>query len=93
MLVGGLVLLLTPVNLVSLVLVLWLVTKDIKTKEIKPMIKVGESGMNGAPLLLAILLIAGSAFGLFWWTKILLGEIYLKNSLVSAAANDGGGNL
>lgn len=90
-LVGGLVLLLTPINFVSLVLVVWLVTKDIKTKEIKPMLRVGKSEMNGAPVLLAVLLIAGSAFGLFWWTKILLGEIYLKNSLVSAAANDGGG--
>jgi tetratricopeptide (TPR) repeat protein len=90
-LVGTLALLLTPINFVSLVLIVWLVTKDIKTKEIKPMLKVGESGMNGAPIILAVLLVAGSIYGLFWWTKILLGEIYLKNSLVSAAANDGGG--
>lgn len=89
-LVGALALLLMPINFVSLVLVLWLATKDIKTKEIKLMLRVGESGMNGAPVLLAILILVGSGFGLYWWTRVLLGEIYLKNSLVSAAANDGG---
>ncbi|MFA5026226.1 MAG: hypothetical protein WC503_07005, partial [Candidatus Shapirobacteria bacterium] len=89
-LMGGLLLLLTPVNYISIMLLAWLVTRDIKNKEVKLMLRVGESGMNGAPILLTVLILLGSGFGLYWWTKVLLGEIYLKNSLVAAAANDGG---
>lgn len=88
--IGGLVFLLTPINFVSLVMLLWLVTRDVKTKEVKLMLRVGESGMNGAPVLMTVLLMAGSVFGLYWWTRVFLGELYLKKSLVAAAANDGG---
>lgn len=88
--IGGLVFLLTPINFMSLVMLLWLVTKDVKTKEVKLMLRVGESGMNGAPVLMTVLLMAGSVFGLYWWTRVFLGELYLKKSLLAAAANDGG---
>lgn len=87
----GLVLLLMPFNFVSLVLVGWLVTRDIKTREMKLMLKVGEAGMNGAPIILLVFVLIGGAIGLYWGTRVLLGEIYLKNSLVAASANDGGG--
>lgn len=90
-LIVGLVLMLTPFNMISLVLAMWLVTRDIKTKETKLMLRVGESGMNGAPVLLAILILTASGFGMYWWTRILLGEIYMRQSLVAAAANDGSG--
>jgi Tfp pilus assembly protein PilF len=86
----GVVLLLTPFNFVGLVLVTWLAARSVERKEVKLMLKAGESGINAAPVLLMIIVILMSGLGLYWWTRVLLGEVYLKNSLVSAAANDGG---
>lgn len=89
-LLGGIVLVLTPVNLVGLMLMVWLTTKDIKSREIKLMLKVGESGKNVAPIILSVVLLLGSMWGLYWWTRVLLGEVYMNKSLVAAASNDGG---
>jgi len=86
----GIVLALTPINLVALVLVMWLVSREIKTKEVGLMLRVGEAGMNAAPIILAILLTAGVGLGGYWGTRVLLGEFYLKKSLVAAGNNDGG---
>lgn len=88
--IGGIVLWLTPFNFLSLVLMSWLVTKNLETKEVKLMLKAGESGVNAAPVLLTVIVVLGSVTGLYWWTRVFLGEVYLKKSLVSAAANDGG---
>ena len=90
MLLIGIVLALTPVNLVALILVMWLVSRKIETREIRLMLKTGESGVNVAPIMLAILLMAGIGMGMYFGTRILLGELYLKKSLVAAGNNDGG---
>jgi Tfp pilus assembly protein PilF len=87
---GGVILILTPFNLVGLMLMMWLVVKELEKKEIKLMLKMGEAGTNAAPIILTVVILLGSAWGLYWWTKVLLGEIYLKKSLVAAASNDGG---
>lgn len=84
------VLVLTPINFISLMLVLWLLIKNMETKELKLMLKAGELGRNVAPIVLSIVLMVGVSFGTYWWTKIFLGEIYLKKSIVTAANNDGG---
>lgn len=85
----GIVLMLTPANYLLWMLVIWLAVREVKRKEVKLILKVGESGINGAPVLLLVLLVIGVGAGSYWWTKILMGEIYLKKSLVAAAKNDG----
>ena len=87
---GGVMLVLTPFNLVGLMLMMWLVTREIEKKERSLMLKVGEKGLNAAPIILAVVVLLGSGFGLYWWTRVLLGETYLKKSLVAAVNNDGG---
>lgn len=85
-----LILALTPINLVSLVLAAWLIVRNLKTREVGLTLKVGEEGFNAAPVMLAVVVLVASFFGAYWWTRVLLGEIYLKKSLVAAASNDGG---
>lgn len=87
---GTAILVLTPINLIGLVLMIWLASREMKTREVKLMLKVGESGINVAPIILTVLVLLGSGFGLYWWTKVFLGEVYLKKSLEAAVVNDGG---
>lgn len=82
---------LTPLNLVSLWLMMWLLTKNINAKEIRVMLRVGEEGKNAGPAVLAVMVVALAIFGGYWGARILMGEIYLRNSLVAAAKNDGSG--
>ncbi|MFA6007805.1 MAG: hypothetical protein WC784_04160 [Candidatus Shapirobacteria bacterium] len=80
----------SPVNLVALILVTWFLARKSENREVKVVLKVGESGMNGGPWIVGTVMIMVVIFGTYWWTKILLGEIYMRNSLVSASNNDGG---
>jgi Tfp pilus assembly protein PilF len=88
----GLVLLILPFNLVGLLLWLWLAvgSGEGKVKELPVSFKVGEKGFNVAPTAILVLMVVGVAFGGYWWTRILVGEIYFRQSLVAAAKNDGG---
>lgn len=88
-LVLGALIMLTPANYLLWMLVMWLAVREVKSREVKIVLRVGESGINGAPVLMLVLLLLGVGAGSYWWTKILMGEIYLKKSLVSAANNDG----
>jgi len=87
----GILLVLTPINFVALWLIMWLVTKNIDTKEVRVVLRVGEKGNNAGPVILAVLVVGGAIFGGYWGVRILMGEIYLRNSLVAAAKNDGNG--
>ena len=82
---------LTPINFVALWLLMWLVTKNINAKEIRIVLKVGDEGKNAGPFVLATLVIALTIFSGYWGVRVLMGEIYLRNSLVAAAKNDGNG--
>jgi len=84
------ILALTPINFVALWLAAWLATKNINTKEIKVMLRAGEEGKNAGPAVLAVIVVALAIFGGYWGVRILLGEVYLRNSLAAAAKNDGG---
>jgi len=88
----GLVLLILPFSLVGLWLWLWLTAGSDggKTKEVGASFKVGERGVNAAPAAVLVLIIIGVAVGGYWWIRILLGEIYFRQSLVAASKNDGG---
>jgi tetratricopeptide (TPR) repeat protein len=61
-----------------------------ESREFGVVLKVGESGKNGGPWVVGTVVIIVVIFGAFWWTKMLLGEIYMRNSLVAASNNDGG---
>jgi len=82
--------LLTPMNIVFLWLAIWLVTKKTGTREIRVLLKTGEEGSNAGPVVLAVLVVMGAVFGGYWGARVVLGEIYLRNSLLAAARNDGG---
>lgn len=82
-------LLLTPVNLIGWFLLAWLVATGSKTKETRLMLKTGEDGTNVAPVLLAVVVFGGAIWGGYWWTRVMLGEVYFRNSLVAMAKNDG----
>jgi len=80
---------LTPINFVALWLLMWLVTKNINAKEMRIVLKVGDEGKNAGPFVLVALVIALTIFSGYWGIRVLMGEIYLRNSLVAAAKNDG----
>lgn len=80
-----------PMNLMTLMLLVWgLAVLIFEEKKVKLSLKMGESGFNIAPWLSGLALIAGGLFGSYWMGRILLGEVYMRNSLVAAAKNDGG---
>jgi len=69
---------------------MWLVTKNINTKEMGVVLKAGDEGKNAGPIILAVLVVGAAIFGGYWGVRVLMGEIYLRNSIVAAAKNDGG---
>lgn len=81
---------LTPANYLLWMLIIWLAMAGIKSKEIKMVLKVGESGVNGAPVVLLLVTILGVGGISYGWIRNLTGEIYLRNSLLAASNNDGG---
>ena len=88
-----LICLLLPLNIITIFLLGWLLsTQEVfKIKEAKPILKVGEKGFNIMPYLLSVVLLVGIGFGGFWYVRMFLGDVYFRNSLVSASANDGNG--
>jgi Tfp pilus assembly protein PilF len=86
----GLVLLILPLNGMSLMLLMWIgVMKVSQEKESRLVLRVGESGMNVMPGIVAVMLVGMSGFGGYWITKALEAEIIMRQSLVAAAKNDG----
>lgn len=85
----GLILALTPIDLVAYFLVMWLVTKDLKSKEVRLVLRGGESGFNLAPIIVAVLAFLISGLGLYNGTRIFLGDFNLRKSVLAAARNDG----
>lgn len=84
------ILLLMPTTWVSWWLVVWLLANSVfETKEIKMVLRVGEKGFNAAPWVVGGIMVAVSFWGGYWWLRILRGEIYLRNSMLAAAKNDG----
>ncbi|MEI8068052.1 MAG: tetratricopeptide repeat protein [Candidatus Shapirobacteria bacterium] len=84
--------LLLPLNLITIfILVLLVANKLFTIKENKIILNVGEKAFNVMPWILSVVLFTGIVFSGFWMTRILVGEIYLKQSLVTASKNDGVG--
>lgn len=87
----GVVVMFTPITLVGLMLLVWLLAQ--KLAEIKSagvVVRVGEKGFNGAPWLLGALIVGGSLYAGYGMSRIMLGDVYMRQALVAAGKNDGG---
>jgi len=89
-LIGGVVLF-TPITLIGIMMLVWLLAQ--KMSEIRNaglVVKMGEKGFNGAPWVVGLLLAGGSLYAGYWMTRVMLADVYMRQSLVAAAKNDGG---
>ncbi len=79
-----------PLNLVTVFLLVWILSNGVvESKETKLILNVGEKGFNAMPYILGVLILIGVGYSGFLTTKIFLGEIYMRKSLVAASNNDG----
>jgi tetratricopeptide (TPR) repeat protein len=80
-----------PMNLMSIFLFLWFLNSKIifEKKEIKLVLKLGESDFNVMLYFLGGLILIGGVWGGYWWTKFLLGDYFLQQSLLAAVKNNG----
>lgn len=80
-----------PMNLISIFLLLWFLNSKtvFEKKEIKLVLKLGESDFNVMPYFLGGLILIGGVWGGYWWTKFFLGDYFLQKSLLAAAKNNG----
>lgn len=92
LLVVGLAAMFLPMNLVTLMLLVWAVAMvDEEGSNLSLKLKFDEKDVDIAKIGLGLGLMAVSVFGGYWLGRILMGEIYLRQSLLAAAKNDGGG--
>lgn len=91
--VAGLLVLMLPFSWTNLLIWMWFVIflNQGKRSSGELSLKVGEFGFNIAPALLLVLILGGIVWGGNWWRKIMLSEVYYRNSLVAASKNDGSG--
>lgn len=81
-----------PVNLVTLMLLVWLAAGSVfETRTVPLNLKVGDKGLNILPWLSGGMIIAVTVFGGYWMFRVLLADIFIRQSLVAASKNDGGG--
>ncbi len=88
----GLITIFLPVNLVGLMLMMWLITGELFEGESvslgwRPKKLNGFNAVGGIVLLLSVVFLG---WGGYWLGKMVLGEFYMRNSLLAAAKNDGG---
>ena len=79
-----------PVNLISLLILAWLASEIFEVKKMGLNLKAGESNVNAAPWISGVLVVAAVAFGGYWMYRLLMGDVYMRQSLVAAGKNDGG---
>jgi Tfp pilus assembly protein PilF len=89
--VFGLVAFFLPINLLGLVLLLWLAANTVfENKKVDLSLKLGEKGFNAAPWAAGVMVAALVVFGGFWMYKVLAADMFMRQSLVAAAKNEGG---
>jgi Tfp pilus assembly protein PilF len=80
-----------PVNLMIWWLLMWLlVSYDLETKKAGLVLRVGESGINAMPWIVAVVLVAAMGWSGFNLGKVVAADYYYRLSLVAASKNDGG---
>lgn len=84
------VVLFLPLNLMSVFLLVWLlVSIGLEVKETKLILSVGENNFNAMPYLVALLVLILSVGSGYWMTRMFLGDVYMRQSLLAASKNDG----
>jgi tetratricopeptide (TPR) repeat protein len=90
MMILALMFLFLPLNLITITLLVWILSNVAsENNETKMVLNVGEKNLNIMPWIVSILLSTGIVFAGIWWFKFIAGEVTIRKSLVSAAANDG----
>jgi Tfp pilus assembly protein PilF len=87
----GLAMLLLPYNFVLMMVMVWLLAGlGGKRVELALKVDVGERKINVAPgLLMGVVVVVGGVAG-YWNYRMLAGEIFMRQSMMAAAKNDGG---
>ncbi len=78
---------LTPVTLFLLALVVANRLFDVKENKLK--LNVGEKDVNIMPWIMSAVLFVGVAISGYWWSRIISGEVFYRQSLLAASKNDG----
>jgi len=79
-----------PLNLITVFILVWLIANKLFiAKEKKLILNVGEKNLNIMPWILSVILFSGMIIGGYWWTRILMGELYLRQSMFAASKNNG----
>jgi len=86
------VLLFLPLNLFGLLIVIWLGVFGgvFEKRKVGLVLKAGENGYNAAPLLMMVAVVVGTAVGGWFLVRLMMGDVYMRNSFVAAAKNDAG---
>ena len=85
-----LVFLFLPLNLITILLLVWMLASVISNNnETKMILNVGEKNFNVMPWIVTAIVTTGIVFGGIWWFKFIAGDMTIRKSLVAAAVNDG----
>ena len=88
----GLMAILLPMNLMGLVILTWILAVSVfEEKKVDLRLNLGDSGFNAAPWLVGLGITGVSVLGAYWTGRIVIGDVYMRNSFLAAAKNDGGG--
>jgi len=81
-----------PVNFVGIMLLIWVVAtrEESVNHKMNVVLKVGENNLNIAPWIMAAVFGGVSVFGGYVLTKVMVADVYMRQSLVAAAKNNGG---
>lgn len=87
----SLIVLFSPINLLSLFLLVWVVafSKLSVVKESKMKLMVGEKGINIMPYIWGLVILGMVGFGGYWEAKILIADGYWRKAILAASKNDG----
>jgi tetratricopeptide (TPR) repeat protein len=92
LLLVGMIALFLPINLVTLMLLGWLLAGSaFENRKVALNLGVGEKKINIMPWISSVLVVAMVVFGGFWMYRVLLADTFMRQSMVAAAKNDGGG--
>lgn len=90
LMVFSVVWLMTPMTWISWWLIAWLMSNELGDRKERPVVfLLGEGKINVLPWVFGVLVVGGGLFGGYWWVRILMGEVYMRSSLLAASKNDG----
>lgn len=78
-----------PVSMMGMMLLAW-VASEYGKKEIDFNLKIGTNGKNVLPIIMSVVLTLSVVFSGYWLYRIVLADIYMRQSVLTAAKNDGG---